>query len=41
LDSETRMKTKNGLQSIPLKTDIFNLAQNKIEQLMSKDSYSR
>ncbi|KAF7638328.1 RGS domain-containing protein [Meloidogyne graminicola] len=41
LDSETRLKTKNGLQNDPIRTDIFNLAQSKIEQLMAKDSYPR
>uniref|UniRef100_A0AC35TJS5 RGS domain-containing protein n=1 Tax=Rhabditophanes sp. KR3021 TaxID=114890 RepID=A0AC35TJS5_9BILA len=40
LDADTRNATKNSLE-IGGKMDIFNLAQNRIEQLMAKDSYRR
>jgi len=35
------MKTEAALERQPLRTDIFKMAQNKIEQLMAKDSYPR
>uniref|UniRef100_A0A0N4Z6L3 RGS domain-containing protein n=1 Tax=Parastrongyloides trichosuri TaxID=131310 RepID=A0A0N4Z6L3_PARTI len=40
LDADTRNTTKNMLDN-GAKPDTFNLAQNRIEQLMSKDSYPR
>uniref|UniRef100_A0A0N5CDB8 RGS domain-containing protein n=1 Tax=Strongyloides papillosus TaxID=174720 RepID=A0A0N5CDB8_STREA len=40
LDADTRNVTKTLLEN-GAKSDTFNLAQNKIEQLMAKDSYPR
>ena len=40
LDSATKAATKGAIES-GIRSDIFNLAQIKIEQLMEKDSYQR
>ncbi|GMR32737.1 hypothetical protein PMAYCL1PPCAC_02932 [Pristionchus mayeri] len=40
LDSDTRAATKAAMES-GCRTDMFTLAQGKIEQLMAKDSYRR
>ncbi|CAB3400129.1 unnamed protein product [Caenorhabditis bovis] len=40
LDSDTRAATKAALEN-GCRTDTFSLAQNRVEQLMSKDSYRR
>ncbi|CAI5454620.1 unnamed protein product [Caenorhabditis angaria] len=40
LDSDTRAATKAALEN-GCRTDTFSLAQNRVEQLMAKDSYRR
>ncbi|KAI3413256.1 hypothetical protein GPALN_010754 [Globodera pallida] len=41
LDSQTRLATQAALAVVPLRTEMFTMAQHKIEQLMAKDSYPR
>ncbi|KAL3078743.1 hypothetical protein niasHT_036263 [Heterodera trifolii] len=41
LDSQTRLATQAALSVVPLRADMFMLAQQKIAQLMAKDSYPR
>uniref|UniRef100_A0A183CAZ4 RGS domain-containing protein n=1 Tax=Globodera pallida TaxID=36090 RepID=A0A183CAZ4_GLOPA len=41
LDSQTRLATEAALAMVPLRTEMFTIAQHKIEQLMAKDSYPR
>ncbi|KAI3417098.1 hypothetical protein GPALN_015603 [Globodera pallida] len=41
LDSQTRLATQAALAMVPLRTEMFTMAQHKIEQLMAKDSYPR
>uniref|UniRef100_A0A914I4Q7 RGS domain-containing protein n=1 Tax=Globodera rostochiensis TaxID=31243 RepID=A0A914I4Q7_GLORO len=41
LDSQTRLATQAALAVVPLRTEMFTMAQHKIVQLMAKDSYPR
>ncbi len=40
MDADTRQATKAALETA-ITADVFSLAQNRIEQLMAKDSYKR